>query len=314
MSDDTDSGGSWSSWSPPSYSLGGPSKDPGLSTGNLGDYQLGTGLGTTGPGGDSPGPHLGSGGYSPEMQKQLLDNIYKAPEFSLSQMGFGTINSPLLGENEKVNWQNLGVAQKDLAKLPQITFGSPEASGPATESPGWFEPGSKSYAWGLRAPGTPEARDFFSHETGSERDTRMGLVDNALGTAANTVMGMMMPAPVKMAMGGYNALQSMQNGGTWRDALTKALSGVGGYGGAAGQLLQGNYGSALTGALTKEGANPLVSMTTGTALDAARGKNVIGNLGQIAGYALGKQQGGLPGAALGSFAGRSLANIFGKNK
>lgn len=326
MSDyDSDSTGTnFNNWTPPSYDLGGKNTSPGIKVDTSGNYQLGTGLGTS----DTPqGPTFGGSRYTPEQQEQLLNNIYKNPDFSLNQM-YGTINSPLLGENEKVNWQNLTAVQKDLDVIPKLPFQPLESTDPTVVAER-AKLDNIPFAKALgREPTIQELKQLSERGYGNmygvnpnnlegQNVDHMIAAQNAgsfLGNVGQFLTRAAMPAPVSLALGGINAYQSFQKNGDWRQALGKAMGGAGGYAGAIGQALQGNYGGALTGALSKGGANPLVSMTTGTALDAATGKNVNQNLGQIAGYALGKQQGGAPGAVLGAFAGRSLANIFGKNK
>ena len=290
MSDGTDDSGSSFGWTAPSYGLGGNFQTtPGLSTGNLGDYSLGTNLGSVGQGGTT-GPSFGGTQLSSSQQQNFLENLYKSPTFgdtgfSLANQKYGTLESPLLGENEKVNWQNLGVMQKDLAKLPQITFGTPQDAN--TGSVDWFSPGSTAYKWGLRNPGSEAAKNFFEHETPAERDTRMQLVDNALGKVSNAVMGAVMPAPVSLALNGAKAYNEYQKTGDWKQALATVMGGTGGYAGAAAQALQGNYGNAVTSALSKGGATPLTSLLAGTGVDVAQGKDVSKNLGGLAGYSLG---------------------------
>lgn len=327
MSDDTDSdsGSSFSTWTPPSYGLGGQDTSPGLKVDTTGNYQLGTGLGTS----DTPqGPTFGGSHYSSEQQQQYLDNIYRAPQFSLNQMNYGTINSPLLDTGSRVNWQNLTEVKKDLGVIPKLPFQPLEKddiTAQAERSKLENVPLSRMLGRELtRAELEKLSNQGYGNTYGVNPNNLEGQnVDNMLaaqktgdflGNAGRFLMRAVMPAPVSLALGGIQAYQNFQKNGDWRQALGQAMGGAGGYAGAVGQALQGNYGGALSGALSKGGANPLVSMTSGTALDAANGRNVTGNLGQIAGYALGRQQGGASGAVLGSFAGRSLANIFGKTK
>jgi hypothetical protein len=306
MSDENDSGGY-------SYSLGGSFQPtPGLSTGNLGDYSLGSGLGSTGEGGDN-GPTFGSSHFTPEQQTQYLNNLYNNPDFTLNSL-YGSINSPLLGENEKVNWQNLDTVKDELNKLPKIATEDLGEQGddPTKGAFGWFRPGSLGYRWGLRDPGSAAARDPFSYETLSERDDRMGLVGKTLGTIGNAALSAVTPAPISMALAGLRGYQDYQKNGDLSSALGQALGGVGGYVGAAGQALQGNYGSALTGALSKGGASPLASLVAGTGVDYSQGKDVTNNLGGIAGYTLGTAAGKGYGG-FGQSLGTSLAKtLYGK--
>lgn len=328
MSDyDADSTGTnFNNWTPPSYGLGGEDTSPGLKVDTSGNYQLGTGLGTSESGGGGS-VYFGGSHYTPEQQQQLLNNMYKDPDFSLNQM-YGTINSPLLGENEKVNWQNLSAVQKDLDVIPKLSFKPLESTDPTVVAErAKLENIPFSKALG-REPTLQELKQLSERGYGNmygvnpnnlegQNVDHMIAAQNVgsfIGNVGQFLTRAAMPAPISMALTGIQAYNNYQKNGDWKQALAQAMGGAGGYAGAVGQALQGNYGSALTGALSKGGANPLVSMTTGTALDAATGKNVNQNLGQIAGYALGRQQGGAPGAVLGAFAGRSLANIFGKTK
>lgn len=327
MSDyDSDSTGTnFNNWTPPSYDLGGKDTSPGLKVDTNGNYQLGTGLGTS----DGPqGPTFGGSHFSPEQQQQYLNNIYQNPEFSLDRMNYGTINSPLLGENERVNWQNLTAVQKDLDVIPKLPF-QPLDSNDVTVTAEKAKLDNIPFAKALgREPTLQELKQLSEKGYGNMYGVNPNNLEGQnvdhmiasqrtgdfLGKVGQFLTRAAMPAPVSMALTGVQAYQNYQKNGDWKQALAQAMGGAGGYTGAVGQALQGNYGNAVMGALSKGGANPFVSMTTGTALDAATGKNVTGNLGQIAGYALGRQQGGAPGAAIGSFAGRSLANIFGKTK
>jgi len=56
--------------------------------------------------------------------------------------------------------------------------------------------GSSAYNWGLRTPGSEEARNFFGTETGGERDTRMGNVSGAIQGLSR----MFTSAPVRAGM------------------------------------------------------------------------------------------------------------------
>jgi len=329
MSDDSDSpstGTDYSNWTPPSYSLGGPNTTPGLKVNTGGNYTVGTSIGSSSS--NSNTPSFGNTYLSPSQQESYLNNIYKSPDFSLDRMNYGTFNSPLLGQNEKINWQNLETVKDELGNIPKLPFqplDNNDVTVQAEKSKLEGVPLSKLLG---REPTIEELRQLSGKGYGDMYGVNPNNMEgqsvdhminannamNVIGKVGNFLVRAALPAPISMAMTGIQAYQNYNKTGDWKQALAQAMGGAGGYAGAVGQALQGNYGGALTGALSRGGANPLVSMTSGTALDAARGKNVTANLGQIAGYALGKQQGGAPGAMLGSFAGRSLANIFGKTK
>lgn len=137
-------------------------------------------------------------------------------------------------------------------------------------------------------------------------------VGDVIGKVGNAVIGAAMPAPISLALNGAKAYQEYQKTGDWQQALGNVLGGLGGYAGATGQALKGNYGNAVTGALSASGAAPLVSLFGGTGVDYARGKDVSQNLGGIAGYTLGNAAGKGYGG-LGQTLGRSfLSSIFRK--
>jgi hypothetical protein len=133
-----------------------------------------------------------------------------------------------------------------------------------------------------------------------------------IGNVGNAAISAAMPAPMSLAINGTRAWQEYQKTGDWKQALGNVLGGLGGYAGAAGQAMKGDYGNAVTAALNKGGASPLVSLFGGTGVDYARGKDVSQNLGGIAGYTLGNAAGKGYGG-LGQTLGRSfLSSIFRK--
>lgn len=323
MNDDTGNGFSWSA---PSYSLGGPDTSPGIKTGDLGNYQLGSGLGSVGEGAAPSGPSFGESQMSAEQQAQLLNNLYQNPTFSLNSL-YGTIDSPLLGETEKTNWQNIGTLQEDLSKVPMPAFDSKKyqsryLSSLAEDARQHGVPFSQVLG---REPTFEELKTLSSSGYGTmegvnPNNLKGQNVDNmiaaqrtgtALGMVGNALIGAAMPAPISMALNGYKAYQGFQKTGDWKSALAKVVGGVGGYVGAAGQALQGNYGNAVTSALSKGGASPLASLVAGTGVDYSQGKNVTQNLGGIAGYTLGTAAGRGYGG-LGQSLGRSLSSLYRK--
>lgn len=133
-----------------------------------------------------------------------------------------------------------------------------------------------------------------------------------IGKVGNAAISAAMPAPMSLAINGTRAWQEYQKTGNWQDALAKVLGTTGGYTGAIGQAMQGNYGNAVTSALSRGGAAPITALAAGTGVDAAQGKDVSNNLGSIAGYTLGNAAGKGYGG-LGQTLGRSfLPSLFRK--
>ena len=171
-----------------------------------------------------------------------------------------------------------------------------------------FAPGSMAYRLGLRQPGTTAAQ-MFDTETAAERADRMNLVGQAVDTTFGTIARMAMPAPVTLALGLYNGYNDYEKNGDLRSALGTALGGQRGVLGAVGNAAKGNYGAALTGALTGR-TDPLSANLAGIGVDAAQGKNVQKSLGGLFGGYVGNRFGGPLGGFVGSRAGRGLAGMF----
>ena len=177
---------------------------------------------------------------------------------------------------------------------------------------GLFQPGSLGYRWGLRDPGSAAARDFFAHETPTENVDRMGLVGQTLGTIGNAVAATAMPPPLSAMLGAVKGYQTYRDTGDVQRGLGTALTALPGYFGAAGNALQGNYGNALAGALTKSGiAGPEASLA-GIGLDYGMGRDVTKPAAGLGGYFVGRSLGGPVGGVFGQNIGKSLANIYGK--
>lgn len=133
-----------------------------------------------------------------------------------------------------------------------------------------------------------------------------------IGKIGNAAISAAMPAPMSMAVNGTKAWQEYQKTGDWQQALGKVLGSTGGYSGALGQVMQGNYGNAVTSALGRGGSSPIEALAAGTGVDYARGKDVSQNLGSIAGYTLGNAAGKGYGG-LGQNLGRTfLSSLFRK--
>ena len=159
-------------------------------------------------------------------------------------------------------------------------------------------------------PGMTSAQ-FFNKETPAQRDERVGMISEGASAVGKAMVGAALPAPVRMALGAYNAYSNYQNDPN-KDlgkAVATGLSNVPGYTGALANMYNGNYGAAVTGGLAKNGiTGPLANMA-GIGADYASGKNVapsIGGLaGQFAGQSIGGPLGGMFGKSLGQHIGRS---------
>ncbi len=157
-------------------------------------------------------------------------------------------------------------------------------------------PESKAYGWGLRTPGSAEARNFFGTETGGERDSRMGNVSSAIDSLTGMMPGVGMARGINSVYKGYNAGQPLST------LAGNFMSGMGGVPGALGSALQGKYGQAVSRAFPGAGG-----VAAGLATDASMGKDVTNPAMSFAGGMLGNQMGGPVGGFLGSKAGGALA-------
>ena len=153
---------------------------------------------------------------------------------------------------------------------------------------------------------------YFNQLSPSANAERMGMINTGLGAVGSAFMNAVMPAPIRMGLGLARAYNGYQQNGNMQQAIGQGLSTMPGYFGTAGQALQGNYGSALTGALTKGGVAPTEAMAAGLGTDAAMGKDVSKPAAGLAGYFAGNQLGGPVGGVFGQQLGKSLASIFGK--
>ena len=305
MSDESDSSSNYSNWSAPSYSLSNPNS--GLSFGNTtvntGNYSLGGSGGLqgdlSGGGGfsfgnttytpgytqNSPGYGFtpdstwgGGGGYtyqaptidtgSLDYQKNFLQTLYNKP--------VGTLSNPN-SVDAKIN--------QSVMAMPDLSGTYPDANKGAF---GWFQPGSTAYKWGLRDPGSAAAQDFNNYETGAERNTRMGLVSDAIGSASGLLPGMGMAKGVANAYNGYKQGQSLE------DVFTNFASGMTGAPGAIAQALQGNYGNAVAKMVPGIGG-----AAAGLGIDALSGKDVTNPAMTLAARYAGGQVAGPIGASLG---------------
>jgi len=141
--------------------------------------------------------------------------------------------------------------------------------------------GSSAYNWGLRTPGSEEARNFFGTETAGERGTRMGNVDQAIGGLS----GMFTPAPIRAGMVAYNTFQKGGGIGDYMKALGPALTGNVGRAVSAGtSVADGNYGRAFQTAVGGLGGT-----AGGLAIDAAQGRDVRVPAAQTLGSYLGNE-------------------------
>lgn len=158
--------------------------------------------------------------------------------------------------------------------------------------------GSSAYNWGLRTPGTEEARNFFGTETGGERNTRMSNV----GGAIQGLSSMFTPAPVRAVMAAHSTFKGGGGLGDYMKALAPALGGnLGRAVGTGISISDGNYGRAFQQAVGgQEGA------LGGMAIDAASGRDVRGPVASTVGSYLGNQVAGPMGGAAGSFLARQV--------
>ncbi len=249
----------------PDYSLGSQPKIPGLTVSNLGDYTLGSSLGESVP--DEGKPSFGNWGTynygEPTGPSGYLSGMFNETPGAPNQTNFEQgVSNPPEQEQSKPSWlRNLFT----------------------------FNPGGAGYNWGLRTPGTEQARNFFGTETSGERDTRMGKVGNAIGSIGRALL----PAPLSLGLAGYKGYQAYNQGASPSQALGMALGGAPGPLGAIGQVAQGNYGQALGKAVPGMGGQ-----LAGLGVDAALGKDVTNPLSTtLAGYA-GNQIGGPLGGML----------------
>ena len=221
--------------------------------------------------------------------KQLSDMFNnKNPQFAAT-------SSQLPGINDSLG---------QLTQAPSSYMSGPDADAQAA-----FKTAHPSlYSWGLRAPGTT-SEQMFNSESAAEKDTRMGLVSNAIGNIGGAVMSTMMPAPLRMGLGLASAYKNWDSAKPLESA-GRGLAALPGYAGVAGQAMQGNYGSALAGGLTKAGVSPMTAGGLGMGLDASQGKDVRRPAAGLAGYYAGSQLGGPVGGVFG----QNLAKMFTRKK
>ena len=203
-----------------------------------------------------------------------------------------------------------------LKSLSQLYAGYTPGSSFNVQTPGQVE-SAREAAGQEESPGLLRRlgiyRGFsFDNETPSQQADRMGLVGNAIGTVGNAAISTMMPPPLSAALGAIKGYEVYKDTGDVKKGLGTALSGLPGYFGAAGNALQGNYGSALTGALTKSGVAAPEAALAGMGLDYSMGKDVTKPAAGLGGYFVGRSLGGPVGGVFGQNIGKSLANIYGK--
>jgi hypothetical protein len=312
MDDDNDSPFGGSS----DFSLSTPSRGPsfGNTTVNVGDYELGGGL----LGKVDPTDRYNFGGTGGSTAELSLGDMFKdmsVPELSeearmsLSNM-FDFSNKFGLGLQQSGPMARFSTgpvpANNSIYNLNSAIM-APTLPNQTQEEPGWLDKGGFLYNYGIRKPGTEEARNFFDTETSQERDIRMGKVSDVVNSlATGLVPGMGMVNMARAAHGGYQALQ---RGAPVQDVAGKFLSGFGGKVGAAGSLMTGNYGRAATQLIP--GINGRVA---GMGIDAAQGKNVATPALTLGGQFLGNKIAGPVGGFLGGKLGSGLASLYRKNK
>jgi len=251
--------------------------------------------------GITPAPGV-EGGFAPAMGYSLSD---LAPGLSslFTNEGIQSQLSSSLNQLSNMNYggfttgSDLNAQNADQAAADQSRYQNPNV-------PSWSE------RMGIMPGMSTEA--YFNQLSPSANTERIGMIDSGIGAVSNALMGAAMPAPVRMGLGLASAYSGYQKNGDVQQALGRGLGALPGYFGAAGQALQGNYGSALTGALTRSGANPLGSIAAGLGTDAAMGKSIASPMAGLAGHFAGSKMGGPVAGALGQQLGKSLASIFGK--
>jgi len=314
MEGDGDSSGSFN------FSLNTPNNRPtfGNTTVNTGDYSLGGSGGLLGDVDNNDRYTFGStGGSTGELS--LGDMFKPMPVPELSEEARMSLNSMFDFGNKfglglsRPNGQMMRMASMEpnatnnsLGNLNSAITASP-LPGTDTKEPGWLDKGGFLYNYGIRAPGTNEARNFFDTETPQERDIRMGKISDVVNSLATSLVpGMGMVNMARAAHGGYQALQ---RGAPVQDVAGKFLSGFGGKVGAAGSLMTGNYGRAATQLIP--GRNGRIA---GMGIDAAQGKNVATPALTLGGQFLGNKIAGPVGGFLGGKLGSGLASLYRKNK
>ena len=317
MSDD--SGWSIPSFQTPNYGLNtnnpntitGNSDGTGLSV-NTGNYNLGDPLGDSSGGGglhfgDSPytGDNTLGGLYRPlpvpqlpmEAQSELKDMFNFGNRFGM-KLGAPSPYARMPGIQENSSNNSLDNLNNAVLSQPQV---------PESKEPGLFDKGGTLYNWGIRKPGTEEARNFFGTETNQERDLRMGKVGDFISGAAGTLIPG--AGALNMAKGAYNAYNGLQQGASLADTAGRFLSGFGGGAGALGNTLTGNYGGAVSNLIPGVGGR-----AAGLGIDALQGKDVTPAAFTLGGNMVGNKIAGPVGGFIGSKLGSGLAGLFGKKK
>lgn len=226
---------------------------------------------------------------------QSQDNQFDLTSLFRPVMDTWNKYKPNFGNTNEVNQVNDAVNQQAL-QLPQQQADNQD---PNKGAFGFFQPGSTGYKWGLRDPGSVNARDFFGSETNTERDTRMQNVGQAIPKLA----GMFMSPMANLAMAGGKAYNQYQKTGDGWGSIATALGGSSGPLGAVGSFAQGNYGDAIAKMIPGLGGQ-----VAGLGVDAALGGNVTQPATTLAARYAGNQLGGpIGGMIAGSMAKAAFA-------
>ena len=259
---------------------------------------------TVGPNGQSSGsidPN-GSGTNTPADQFSTLNSL--SAMFNKANPQFGQTNAQLPGVSNSLNQLMSGPIGSEYnnsvtPNQDQTVKDNYNIYGDTTPN-AWQKLGM--------IPGMT-SEQFFNKETPAQRDERMGMVSNGIGDVAKAFGSALMPAPVRMAMGAYNAYQGYQADPNHNlgQAVATGASSFPGYVGALGNMYNGNYGSAVSKTLGANGITGMTNTLAGLGTDAATGKDVTASLGGLAGQFAGQSLGGPLGGMFGKSLGQQIA-------
>ena len=218
--------------------------------------------------------------------QQPQDNGFDLTSLFRPAMDAWNKYKPNFGSVNDVNQVNDVIGQQALT-LPQ----QQQQDDPNKGAFGFFQPGSTGYKWGLRDPGSENARNFLDSETDAERGTRMQLAGDAIAKGA----GMFMSPMASLAVGAGKGYANYQKTGDGWGSIGTAFAGAPGPLGAVGSFAQGKYGDATAKMIPGIGGQ-----FAGLGVDAALGGDVKQPAATLAARYAGNQLGGPIG---GMFAG-----------
>lgn len=154
---------------------------------------------------------------------------------------------------------------------------------------------------------------FFNQETPSQKEARMGMVNNTLGALGNAAIAVTMPPAFRVGLGAVNAYNGYESGQlTGQQAIGKTLASLGGNAGIVGNALTGNYGGAIAGALRASGADAGTATLASLGTNAVMGKDVTSQAIGLGSYYAGVKMGGPVGGLFAQQLGKDLASVFRK--